>query len=88
MIQNIVIKNGFAEVAPGSIERVVIRELPYRYRAPYGEQPTRYMVQLKGNKRLLRVYSTALGNTAVVYLKSCSHIVYCETELERALSLA
>ena len=86
MIQNIVIKNGFAEVEPGSIERVVIRDLPYRYRAPYSEQPTRYMVQLKGDKRLRRVYSTALGNVAVTYLKSRNQIVYCETDLERALA--
>ena len=85
-MENIVIKNGFAELTPGSIERVVIRELPYRYRAPYSEQPTRYMVQLQGNKRLRRVYATQLGNTSVVYLKSGNQTVYCETELERALA--
>ena len=86
MIQNIVIKNGFAEVASGAIERVVIRDLPYRYRAPYSEQPTRYMVQLKGDKRLRRVYATPLGNVAVTYLKTRNQIVYCETDLERALA--
>ena len=86
MIQNIVIKNGFSEVTPGAIERVVIRELPYRYRAPYSEQPTRYMVQLKGDNRLRRVYSTALGNVAVTYLKTRNQIVYCEADLERALA--
>ena len=86
MTQNTVIKNGFASVAPGSIERVETRELPYRHRAPYSEQPTRYMVQLKGSKRLRRVYATPLGNVAVTYLKSRNQIIYCETELERALA--
>ncbi|QJD52767.1 hypothetical protein SEA_UNPHAZED_23 [Microbacterium phage Unphazed] len=54
----------------------------------YSERPTPYMIQLQDQNLWLRVYTTPIGNTSVVYIKAGGHITYCETALEEALARA
>ena len=53
---------------------------------PYEERPTHYKILLRGERRKRRVYTTPIGNTAVVYLKSGGHDYHCETALDEALN--
>ena len=54
------------------------------YGDPYREQPTQYMVKVKGANRWRRVHAAAIGNVAVFYLKSKEGLTYCETALDHA----
>lgn len=55
----------------------------------YAEHPTHYMVKLKNRGELwYRVYTTAIGNASVVYIKAGGKITYCESALDAALSRA
>ena len=56
------------------------------YGSEYSEQPTRYMVKILGVNRWRRVYACALGNAAVLYLKSKDGLLYCETAVEHAVN--
>lgn len=61
-----------------------------QYKGPYTERPTPYMIRLKGEKRLRRVYATPIGNVSALYFKVyntavINGVVYCETALDEAL---
>ena len=57
-----------------------------KYGSEYSERPMRYMVKIKGANRWRRVYACALGNAAVIYLKTRDGFLYCETAVDHALN--
>lgn len=64
-----------------------------QYRGQYTERPTPYMIKLKGENRLRRVWATPIGNVSVFYFKVYSTYVpggyiYCETAMDEALHRA
>lgn len=64
-----------------------------QYKGPYTERQTAYMIMLKGENRLRRVYATPIGNVSVFYFKTHKRdvpngYVYCESALDEALNRA
>jgi hypothetical protein len=64
-----------------------------QYKGQYTERATAYMIKLKGENRLRRVYATPIGNVSVMYFKVynravSSGVIYCETALDEALNRA
>jgi len=91
------IKDALWKLNPGSIERVERVEnnttKAAQFRGPYTERQTPYMIVLKGNKRLRRVFATPIGNVSVFYIKVYNRtvgngVVYCESALDEALNRA
>jgi hypothetical protein len=78
--------NGVTRLDRDEIEAVFIKEVMSGQYAPqYGERPSRYMVQLRGEKRKRRVYARPIGNVSVAYLKVGGKQIYCEMSLDHAL---
>lgn len=79
--------NGVTRLNRDEIEAVFIKEtLSGTYpRSEYGERPSRYLVQLRGEKRKRRVYACPIGNVSVLYLKVKGEFIYCEMSLDHAL---
>ncbi|QKY80380.1 hypothetical protein SEA_PABST_22 [Microbacterium phage Pabst] len=76
-----------------AITEVKIKELTTKqqimgHQVLYAEKPTHYMVKIKNHTMWYRVYSTAIGNVSVVYIKPGGKIIYCESALEEALARA
>jgi hypothetical protein len=80
-----------------SVERVERVEtnttLAAQYKGQYTERQTPYMIKLRGEKRLRRVYATPIGNVSSMYFKVYNTavlggVVYCELALDEALHRA
>ena len=84
---NTVTTNGVTRLERDEIESVFIKEVHSGIypRGEYSERPSRYLVQLRGEKRKRRVYACPIGNVSVVYLKVGKELIYCEMSLDHAL---
>jgi len=67
------------------IDSVYRVELDYKPVGDYTERPMPYLVRLKDEKRMRRVYATQIGNVSVCYIKVKDELIYCEQALENAL---
>lgn len=83
-----VTNNGVTRLERDEIEAVFIEPPNQIYYPDYKERPSRYMVQLRGEKRKRRVYACPIGNVAVLYIKTHGEMVYCEMSLDHALYAA
>ena len=58
-----------------------------RYIQDYKEQPSSYVIKLKGENIWRRVYITQIGNPSVMYLKTKYYRhIFCETAVDQALN--
>ena len=64
-----------------------------QYRGPYTERQSPYMILLKGESRMRRVFATPIGNNSVFYFKVYNTaiqggVIFCELALDEALNRA
>ncbi|QRI44932.1 hypothetical protein SEA_LESNORAH_22 [Microbacterium phage LesNorah] len=87
-----VTKTDYVKLKHDAIDRIKIKELTTKQEIMghqgYSERPTPYMVQLKGENLWRRVYTTAIGNVSVIYLKTRLGTLMCETAFDEALHRA
>jgi hypothetical protein len=62
-----------------------------QFKGPYTERQTPYMILLKGEKRLRRVFATPIGNVSSMYFKVYHNtvplgVIFCELALDEALN--
>ena len=71
-----------------AIKQVLIKYLQYsRTYQDYNERPSPYVIVLKGENRMRRVYVTPIGNVSVMYIKSKYYRhIHCEVAVDEALN--